>query len=66
MVDSITGGAMEEKTAEETMELYEMLGANSQQKNTKGRRGVVNEVQMNNDMAEQLIVVTRQVSSLIK
>nr|GMD39458.1 uncharacterized protein LOC109169442 [Ipomoea batatas] len=33
MVDNAAGGAMGEKTAEETLALYEMLGANSQQKN---------------------------------
>nr|GMC64155.1 Retrotransposon gag protein [Ipomoea batatas] len=32
MVDNAAGGAMGEKTAEETLTLYEMLGANSQQK----------------------------------
>ena len=57
---------MRDKIVKETMKLYEMLGANSQQKSAKGRRGVVNEVQMSNHMTEQLTVVTRQVSSLIK
>ena len=51
MVDNAAGGAMGEKTDEETVELYEMLGANSEQKNARGRRGVVNEVQVNNGMA---------------
>nr|GMD86795.1 Retrotransposon gag protein [Ipomoea batatas] len=32
MVDNAAGGAMGENTAEETLTLYEMLGANSQQK----------------------------------
>ena len=44
------GGAMEETIAEETVELYEMLGANSQQKSAKGRWGIVNKVQVNNGM----------------
>nr|GLL41885.1 uncharacterized protein LOC109169442 [Ipomoea trifida] len=37
MVDNAAGGAMGEKTAEETLALYEMLGANSQQKSVRGR-----------------------------
>nr|GLL27316.1 uncharacterized protein LOC109169442 [Ipomoea trifida] len=37
MVDNAAGGAMGEKTAEETLTLYEMLGANSQQKSIRGR-----------------------------
>ena len=55
---------MGEKTAEEIVELYEMLGANSQQKSAKGRRVRVNEVQTNNEMATQLIELTRQVALL--
>ena len=59
MIDNAVGGAVGEKTAEETVELYEMLGANSQQKSARGRKGVVNEVQMNNQMAAQLTTLTR-------
>ena len=55
---------MGEKTVEETIELYEILGANSQQQSAKGRRDVVNEVQVNNGMALQLIELTRQVALL--
>ena len=44
VVDNAVGVAMGEKITEETMELYEILGADSQQKNARGRRGVINEV----------------------
>nr|GLL39652.1 uncharacterized protein LOC109169442 [Ipomoea trifida] len=37
MVDNAAGGAMGEKTAEETLTLYEILGANSQQNSIRGR-----------------------------
>ena len=50
MVDNTVGGAMGEKTTEETVELYEMLGANSQQMSAKGTRVGVNGVQSNNEM----------------
>ena len=42
MVDNAIWGAIREKTAEETIELYEMLGANSEQKSARGRRIRVN------------------------
>ena len=64
MVDDARGAAMGEKTAKETMELYKMLGANSQQKSVRGRKGLVNEVQINNDMAAQWTALTRQVALL--
>ena len=50
MVDNAAKSAMREKTTEKIVELYEMLRANSKQNSARGRRGVVNEVQMNNDM----------------
>ena len=51
MVDNAAGGAMGEKAAEETVELYEMLGANSQQKSARGRRIRVNKVQSSSGMS---------------
>ena len=55
---------MEEKIAEETLELYEMLRANSQQKSARGRRIGVNEVETSNDMTAQLTKLMRQVTLL--
>ena len=51
MVDNAAGDAMGEKTVEETVELYEMLGANSWQKSVRGRRVGFNGIQTNNEMA---------------
>ena len=64
MVDNAVGGTMGEKIAEKTIELYEILGANSQEKSARGRRIGVNEVQTNNEMATQLTELTRQVALL--
>ena len=55
---------MGKKIAEETIELYEMLRANSQQKSARDRRVGVNKVQTNNEMAAQLTKLTRQVAFL--
>ena len=41
-----------------------MMRANSQQKSARRIMSVVSEVQMNNDMAAQLIALTRQVALL--
>ena len=54
MVDNTIEGTMGEKTVVETVELYEKLGANSQQKSARGRRFGVNEVQVNNEMTAHL------------
>ena len=37
LFDKAVRGAMGEKTAKDIAELYEMLGANSQQKSARGR-----------------------------
>ena len=39
IVDNVAGGAMEEKIAKEIVELYQMLGSNSQQKSARGKKG---------------------------
>ncbi|KAL5784690.1 hypothetical protein ACOSQ2_007082 [Xanthoceras sorbifolium] len=44
MVNNAAEGAMQEKTMEETYELFEMLGANSQQKSLKGKTSSMYEV----------------------
>ena len=64
VVDNAAWGVMGEKRVEETMELYEMLGANSQQKSVRERRVGVNEVKINSKMVEQLTELTRQVAHL--
>ncbi|XP_019177862.1 PREDICTED: uncharacterized protein LOC109173058 [Ipomoea nil] len=43
IVDNAAGGSMGEKTAEETLALYEMLGANSQQKSVCNKRSEADE-----------------------
>ena len=63
-VDNAAGGAMGEKTAEDTQELFEMLGANSQQKSVRGRRAGVHEVNTNQEMAMQIAELTKQVKLL--
>ncbi|XP_031120931.1 uncharacterized protein LOC116024170 [Ipomoea triloba] len=64
MVDNAAGGAMGEKTAEETLTLYEMLGANSQQKSIRGRTQGMYEVNSNTGLEIQVSELAKQVRSM--
>lgn len=64
VVDNAAGGAMGEKTAEETFNLFEMLGANSQQKSSRVRRAGVHEIDSNTEIQIQLAQLTKQVALL--
>ncbi|XP_048227226.1 uncharacterized protein LOC125369258 [Ricinus communis] len=64
MVDNAAGGAMLERTADEVYDIFEMLGANSQQKSVRTKRVGVNEVVSNNEMAMQIAELTKQVKIL--
>ena len=63
MVDNATGGAVGEKTAEETYNLYELLGFNSQQRGGR-RRARVNDVGSDNEITLKLDELTKQVQLL--
>ena len=64
VVDNAAGGAMGEKTAQETYELYEMLGANSQQKSVRGKARGMYEVNSNTELAIQVTELAKQVKSM--
>lgn len=59
-VDNAADSAMGEKTAQQTYELYEMLGANSQQKSIRGPLGIY-EISPNNDLDMQVADLTKQI-----
>ncbi|XP_048229002.1 uncharacterized protein LOC125369811 [Ricinus communis] len=60
MVDNAAGGAMLERTPDEVYDIFEMLGANSQQKSVRTKRVEVNEVVANSEMAMQLAELTKR------
>ncbi|XP_019179258.1 PREDICTED: uncharacterized protein LOC109174479 [Ipomoea nil] len=64
IVDNAAGGAMAEKTAEETLALYEMLGANSQQKSIRGRTPGMYEVSSNSNLTAYMSELTKQMTSM--
>ena len=64
-MDIADGGYVGSRTSAEMLELYEMLGANSQQKSTRNmRRAGVAEAGANQDLAEQMSHLTRTVQKL--
>ena len=67
MVDSVAGGTVGAKTATEICELFEMLGANSQQKSTrKVRRVGAAEANVTQDLAIQVCNLTKTMQRLAK
>ncbi|KAL5856319.1 hypothetical protein ACOSQ3_003777 [Xanthoceras sorbifolium] len=64
-VDNAAGGAIAEKTMEETFQLFEKLGANSQQKSVRGRKPGVYELKTTPGMVQQMAELSRQVQSLM-
>lgn len=63
-MDNAAGRDMAAMTAQETYELFEMLGANSQQKSARRRRAWVNKVCTNHELTRQLAELTKQVQLL--
>ena len=65
LVDSVTGGTVGSKTAAEICELYEMLGANFQQKSTRNIRRVgAAEANVTQDLAVKVGNLTKTMQRL--
>ncbi|CAH9079820.1 unnamed protein product [Cuscuta epithymum] len=64
IVDNAAGGAMGEKTAEQTLALYEMLGANSQQKSVRGKTQGMYEVGASTELAIQISELSKQMKNM--
>ncbi|CAH9088741.1 unnamed protein product [Cuscuta epithymum] len=64
IVDNAAGGAMGEKTAEQTLELFDMLGANSQQKRVCGRTPGIYEVGVGTELAIQMSELSKQMKNM--
>ncbi|KAL5749711.1 hypothetical protein ACOSP7_024314 [Xanthoceras sorbifolium] len=62
MVDNAVGGVMQEKSMDKAYELFEMLGANSQQKSFRGKTQAVHEVHTNTGLAKQIYDVLSKVN----
>ncbi|CAL8988225.1 unnamed protein product, partial [Prunus brigantina] len=59
------GGALKKKNAQESYNIYEMLGSNAQHKDTRGKRVGMYEISSNNDLALQVASLEKKLDSML-
>ncbi|CAL2239416.1 unnamed protein product [Prunus armeniaca] len=64
-VDNAAGGALKKKNAQESYNIYEMLGSNAQHKDTRGKRVGMYEMSSNNDLALQVASLGKKLDSVL-
>ena len=64
-VDNTAGEALKKKNAQESYNIYEMLGSNAQHKHTRGKRAGVYEMSPNNDLALQVVGLEKKLDSVL-
>jgi len=65
IVDNAAGGTMGNKTSDEIHDIFEMLGANSQQKSVRNaRRGNVSMINANSDKDEEIARLKKEIQKL--
>ncbi|CAL8089611.1 unnamed protein product [Prunus armeniaca] len=64
-VDNAAGGALKKKNAQESYNIYEMLGSNAQHKDTRGKRVGMYEMSSNNDLALQVASLEKKLDSVL-
>ncbi|KAI5335253.1 hypothetical protein L3X38_025386 [Prunus dulcis] len=64
-VDNAAGGALKKKNAQESYNIYEMLGSNAQHKDTRGKQVGVYEMSSNNDLALQVASLEKKLDSML-
>ncbi|CAL9012109.1 unnamed protein product [Prunus brigantina] len=58
-------GALKKKNAQESYNIYEMLGSNAQHKDTRGKRVGMYEISSNNDLALQVASLEKKLDSML-
>ncbi|CAL8988109.1 unnamed protein product [Prunus brigantina] len=64
-VDNAAGGALKKKNAQESYNIYEMLGSNAQHKDTRGKRVGMYEISSNNDLSLQVASLEKKLDSML-
>ncbi|CAL2239421.1 unnamed protein product [Prunus armeniaca] len=64
-VDNAAGGALKKKNAQESYNIYEMLGSNAQHKDTRGKQVGMYEMSSNNDLALQVASLEKKLDSVL-
>ncbi|CAL9012103.1 unnamed protein product, partial [Prunus brigantina] len=63
--EKVPGGALKKKNAQESYNIYEMLGSNAQHKDTRGKRVGMYEISSNNDLALQVASLEKKLDSML-
>ncbi|KAM3011138.1 hypothetical protein FF2_029878 [Malus domestica] len=64
-VDNAAGGALKKKNAQESYNIYEMLGSNAQHKDVRGKKLGVYETNANHDLSLQVANLERKLESVL-
>ncbi|KAI5313265.1 hypothetical protein L3X38_042439 [Prunus dulcis] len=64
-VDNAASGAVKKKNAQESYNIYEMLGSNAQHKDTRGKQVGVYEMSSNNDTALHVASLEKKLDSVL-
>ncbi|KAI5335297.1 hypothetical protein L3X38_025430 [Prunus dulcis] len=64
-VHNAAGGCLKKKNAQESYNIYEMLGSNAQHEDTRGKRVGVYEMSSNNDLALHVASLEKKVDSML-
>ena len=64
-VDNAAGGALKKKNAQESYNIYEMLGSNAQHKDVRGKKLGVYETNANHDLSLQVANLERRLESVL-
>lgn len=65
MADNDASGAMFKKTPQEASDIYEILGSNSQQRDTRSKAKCVYELNHNDDMARQIAALNKKMDAMM-
>ncbi|BFG25124.1 hypothetical protein CerSpe_113980 [Prunus speciosa] len=63
-VNNAAGGALKKKNAQESYDIFEMLGSNAQHKDTRGKAGIY-EISPNNELASQVASLQRKLDAVL-
>ncbi|CAL8988498.1 unnamed protein product, partial [Prunus brigantina] len=64
-VNNAAGGALKKKNAQESYDIFEMLGSNDQHKDTRGKSAGIYEISPNNELALQVAGLQRKLDSVL-
>ncbi|CAL2247561.1 unnamed protein product [Prunus armeniaca] len=64
-VNNVAGGALKKKNAQESYDIFEMLGSNAQHEDTRGKSAGVYEISPNNELVLQVVGLQRKLDVVL-